>query len=501
MKIYWSIVFSFCLTSVVSAQDSLFARVYYNLGADLDVYTAARAFDGGIVMAGNLIMKVDSLGNTLWKRSLSYGNYTSIFTDVMATTDSNYVAAGYGYNQGEGKELTLVLKLNSNGDTLWTRQLGVAGQAWTYRACLTEGIDSSYLIAWTNSGENRSFLAKMDQNGNLLMNKIVTGSKLIPYEIKQLNDSSIYMLGTDNGSNGNLLKFNSNADLLWNKSYASASFEDWEFVGDSLYVALLDQNNYAKGLALFDTSGTLNWTNIFVGGYQDWMQHAKINMCMLNDTSFVMQSPSQMIWNNPVIRCDKDGNLLGNKQVEMAGMDVLPADHNGVYLIGVGPLFGIKNFTMKHIGIVRADTNLISVNCTIDNGMQTSQLSSLTEIPLTLSTSNGINTYQNNFIVNEPDHSDFVGCVSAFGSVSELEDLKMLTYPNPTDHSLTIELTDVGFFTYKLIDLFGNVVMRGSFSGDVYSMNICALANGTYLLEVSESTGLKFNRTKVQIMR
>src|ERR1041385_7780541 len=80
---------------------------------------------GSSMRAGNekdfLVIKIDVNGDTLWTRSFdgaNHGNDEAL--DICYDATGFIYAAGYREGKGTGNDLYLV-KLNLNGDTSWTR--------------------------------------------------------------------------------------------------------------------------------------------------------------------------------------------------------------------------------------------------------------------------------------------------------------------------------------------------------------------------------------------
>ncbi|MCP4632393.1 MAG: hypothetical protein GY855_05665, partial [candidate division Zixibacteria bacterium] len=62
-------------------------------------------------------------GDTLWTHT--YGDSLNEFIiSAQPTSDGGYVAAGYTYSYGSGLRDVYVIKVDSQGDTMWTRAYG-----------------------------------------------------------------------------------------------------------------------------------------------------------------------------------------------------------------------------------------------------------------------------------------------------------------------------------------------------------------------------------------
>ena len=63
------------------------------------------------------LIKTDSLGDTLWTKTVGENIYNEYGIEVIETNDSSYVVFGFEHN-GNGKTAILI-KFNQLGDTVW----------------------------------------------------------------------------------------------------------------------------------------------------------------------------------------------------------------------------------------------------------------------------------------------------------------------------------------------------------------------------------------------
>ena len=70
-------------------------------------------------------------------------------------------------------------------------------------------------------------------------------------------------------------------------------------------------------------------------------------------------------------------------------------------------------------------------------------------------------------------------------SVGDIEDLGITIYPNPASNKVNIKLTKVEDYTYRILDIRGRSIKKGSFSNST-SINTNTLQSGMYLLELNQ---------------
>jgi hypothetical protein len=171
-----------------------------------------------------MVMKTDSMGQMVSQRSYG-GNGAESANVIRATADGNYVVAGGTHSFGAGGEDAYLLKVNSNGDTLWTKTYGLAGdEAFSDLVCLPDG---SMLGVGSSSSFTDSliYLVRIDAEGNELWTRHVGG---IPGEsgnalttahqggfliAGQITDESMFT------SDGYLVRVDADGGQLWSCRY------------------------------------------------------------------------------------------------------------------------------------------------------------------------------------------------------------------------------------------------------------------------------------------
>lgn len=147
------------------------ARIYGdNLGWLGEAYTVRQTFDNGYIVAGYIIpnsetfpdfllVKLDSEGDTMWTSAFG-GSYSDYAYDVQQTSDGGYLVAGITDSLSHGAIYNIRLfKTDDHGDTLWTRTIGSSNQEFAY--AMQPSLGGGYILAgdtWSQSIPDSRYL-------------------------------------------------------------------------------------------------------------------------------------------------------------------------------------------------------------------------------------------------------------------------------------------------------------------------------------------------------
>ncbi len=120
------------------------------------------------------LIKMDTLGNVLWTRS--YGGTEEDFGfSVLQTADGGYTIAGYTFSSGAGWHDVYLIRVDSLGDSLWARTYGGVSSDVAYSAASTS--DGGYIIAGAKQspGWFDVYLVRTDSVGDTLWTRTYGG--------------------------------------------------------------------------------------------------------------------------------------------------------------------------------------------------------------------------------------------------------------------------------------------------------------------------------------
>jgi hypothetical protein len=127
-----------------------------------------------LLVAGSATAQLE----TLWTRTYG-GPANDGFRSAVASGDGGFVAVGYTYSYGPGDVNVYAVRTDAAGDTVWMRAFGGDGRDYAYGVCRT--LDGSYVIAgYTTSfgaGGEDVYLLKVDADGDVLWSRTYGGAE------------------------------------------------------------------------------------------------------------------------------------------------------------------------------------------------------------------------------------------------------------------------------------------------------------------------------------
>lgn len=265
-------------------------------------------------MSDILLIKTNSTGDTLWTKT--YGGAESEYgANIIATSDGNVLIAGKTESFGAGSMGDIyLLKVNPNGDTLWTRSYPDPDQEVPFHVLETQ--NGEFLVTGTNEdgdSPRKLYLLKVDADGNQLWKKdagaawgycsieLPNGDLLSCGKQTIAGFSQVFLIKTDHLGNmiwekefgenhlseqGNSIKQNPDGTCtLTGSSY------DIETAQDNIIIIKVDEN------------GNQLWSIIFGSPATDW----GMNLIKDNDGDNIITGDyNDLIF---MTRMDDDGNF------------------------------------------------------------------------------------------------------------------------------------------------------------------------------------------------
>ncbi|UCC13028.1 MAG: T9SS type A sorting domain-containing protein [candidate division WOR-3 bacterium] len=222
--------------------------------------------------------------DTLWTRTYGGANH-DIGYYVCPTYDSGFCVAGYTASFGGGVQNAYLLRLDSNGDTLWAKYYG--GPSYDGAHCVLETEDNGFLVtgfveSYGAAGKNL-YLIRTDPDGDTIWTKVYGGNlQDVGYALCPAHGGGFMVVGYRDGPTGWvkgnfwLLKIDTNGDTLWTRVYGGAG-EDYGIsirpIPDGYIITGVNTYASAGGKDLWlvktDMDGDTLWTRVYGGALED----------------------------------------------------------------------------------------------------------------------------------------------------------------------------------------------------------------------------------------
>lgn len=275
--------------------DTLWTKTYGAIAND-ETNSIHETSDHGFIIAGKtfsfstgmssdgMVLKLDSLGNLKWSKAFGGSDFDEAAAAIQ-TKDGNYLVLGFISNTPVGTDI-LLLKLDTNGDTLWTKI--ISGTGYDDMSDLVELNNGDIIIcgytdSFTIDYHSDLLLMRMDKNGNIKWSKTYGGSLDEKGGTIHLNsDSTLLMCGwTSSFGAGSmdafLLKTDLSGNTIWSMTYGGPAPELLMSVKDlpsGQLLAIGATYSYGAGdldsyLLKLNSNGDTLWARTYGGKKQE----------------------------------------------------------------------------------------------------------------------------------------------------------------------------------------------------------------------------------------
>lgn len=242
-----------------------------------------------------LLIKVDSSGTVQWSKTMGGSSMNEFFYRGVQLENGNFILGGSYQSAGAGREDNLLIKIDANGNLIWTKIYGNS----RYNVITGLAVNKDGSIVFSSSYENpygELAIVKVDSNGTILWNKLFGGSDPeAAYDMTLGQDGNIYLVGTYRPTSNNMdmciASFDQSGNTRFIKTYGGS-------LNDVLYrvkpyndelVAVGYSQSYGSGgmdgqVIRFDTTGNVVGQNNFGASSDDIF----LGLNMTQDGGFIM---------------------------------------------------------------------------------------------------------------------------------------------------------------------------------------------------------------------
>jgi len=175
------------------------------------------------------VRRVNSMGEVVWTRIFDQGEGT----DIMPTNDNNFIVLGIVRDPFGPNDICLV-KMTSSGDTIWKKTYGMGSGSSEVGYSITHSPDGGYVIAGATSylGLVKAFLVKINENGDTLWTKTYGAPGCISrfFSIVTMPDGGYAMVGSIDMAGSidrdvYLVRVDSIGNMLWSRTYGDIDYD------------------------------------------------------------------------------------------------------------------------------------------------------------------------------------------------------------------------------------------------------------------------------------
>jgi hypothetical protein len=513
---------------------SVFQKIYQ--GSNSSAFGTQQTSDGGYIVVGYtqisatdfdfLVIKTNAGGDTTWTHT--YGGIgDEEAAAVQQTTDGGYVIVGTDSSSGLGGYNVYVVKINSTGDTSWTKSFG--GSANEFPQAIQQTADGGYIITgYTNSFSqsnlyNDIYLLKTDVSGNLVWSKTYGGIyNDYAYSVKQTADGGYIMAGytnsfglSTNGAHNDayLLKTDANGILAWSRTYGRSG-EDGAYglaiTYDKGYVitGFTSTDSLATTDDIYllrtDINGDTLFTKSFGGGNYDQgtaiiqTRDSGIAIC---SSTYSFGSGSSDFY---LIKTDKKGNFLFNQTYGGSNNDwpytIWQSTDGGFDISGYTDNFGVNNANFFMIKTDSGGNISGSVGC--DQTIPTPIIQSGVAIVKTY-TNTTVTTPATN-VASKTNTKIKTGGISVMDACLNVTGIKQTAtnkyqfavYPNPGNGNISVKTNNLSNNTQLTIyNQLGQLILTRQLTSELTNLSLDVNA-GVYQIRILNDNELIY-QTKI----
>jgi regulation of enolase protein 1 (concanavalin A-like superfamily) len=293
---------------------------------------------------------------------------------ICSTTDGGFVLTGQSNSYGTQSQ-ALVVKTDSNGDTLWTNNYG--GYGWDQGNSIQQTSDGGYVVAgWTTSYGDpfAAYLIRTDSAGDTLWTRTyITGYAADAISVRQTSEGGYILVGSTYSMATSeydvyLVKTDPSGEVEWSKTYGG-NRDDRGFsvaqTTDGGYIVCGYTQSFASYSGVYliktDSQGDTVWTRAYdaSGCYMavgEWVQQTLDGGYIITGNSICYPEPGH--YDLILIKTNANGDILWTRhygeQVADFGNAVQQTPDSGYIAVGMTQSFGADN---KDLCVIKTDEN------------------------------------------------------------------------------------------------------------------------------------------------
>lgn len=361
--------------TVEPEQASTFAHTFGGSRRDRGI-NLVQASDGGFAIIGYTssfgaqrediyLVRIDGRGELLWSKTYGGASNDNGWA-ILETADQGFVILGFTDSFGAGEMDIYLLRVDQAGQLLWERTFG--GEQDEFGWDLTVDPDGGYVIAGQTdsfgSGEEDGYLLKVDAEGNELWSQTFGGEQEDRlFSVTILQDGGFALAGTTRSfgagqrdayivltdSEGNLGQEQYFGEAQDDVAHAVRQTDDGGYFVTG-YTRSFGAESYDVWVMQFGQDGSLQWEEIFGGAGDDRTIYGEPT----SDGGYIVSGFTQSFdaqgWDVFLLKLSAQGDVIWQRtiggQADDTGYTVHEAIGQGFIVTGETYSFGEGNGDM-----------------------------------------------------------------------------------------------------------------------------------------------------------
>ena len=467
--------------------------------------------DGNYITSGGIVpdssfaclIKLNPNGDTIWTKK--YGNDTLALVDYYyseQTTDGGYILSGDIRYPNFNHNYCCVIKTDSLGNELWSTTFGNNNGGGTAHQIA----DGGYIAITGNQ------LVKISATGTVLWSKSFYWSSNYTYSVLQTPDSGfILLLGTDGldlAEGPFLIKTDSLGNVQWAKGYENAPAYSMIITSDGGFLLVgsgyTNVAPYSEFVTLLktDNTGNIAWSKKFQGPKKNYIGQ---NVIQTSDNGFIITGEIDNYNNAEIIlmmKTDSFGNYLWSKgygdTISTGGRTNQKSGYyteqttDGGYIIS-----GLYNpsTTYPYLGLyfIKMDSNGNS-GCNQLNFLMTDSTIVVSDSSVSPIISAGTNIFSIPIYSSNCSPTNTTVCLNLAGINELKKDNDIIIYPNPSEGIFQIRSENNRIQTLKVMNIIGEEILETKINDKQATIDMSGVAKGIYFVQITDEKKNEVNR-------
>jgi hypothetical protein len=432
-------------------------------------------------------IKLDSNAQLQWTKTIG-GVRNDAAYSVIQTNDMGYAMVGTTYSYGDTTHGNIYLvKLDVNGNVLWTQTYGNAGGGGN---SVLQTADGRYVI--TSSLGSNMCVIRTDQLGNIAWSKVLNAS--VGYSVIQTHDGGFAVSGYIGYAYFYIAKLDSGGNVGWARTIGGGNEQGAKLIETSdrglvmagfgrTYGVCCNNNFY---IAKLDSAGNLKWTKT-VGGVSRDEAYSIIETKNKELVIAGVDGSYGVGADMYIVKLNAAGTLISTKTVGGAGYDmalsIIQTTDLGYALAGYTTSYGAGSYDVY---MVKLDSNFVP-NCADTSHGATVRYGGTSTPGFTL-VAVSPTTYPSGATINTGGVYTNICSTTSIPSSALVNNISVV--PNPTTGYIKVNSVNASLNNQiNIYNSLGARIFYGELKDKETEIDLSNQSNGIYFIKITSANG------------